>query len=113
HGDDLAVGKAGLLHGTSSGKGTRKFHFWRLLMRGGITHLQHAGALQNTCNTFGAAVLNSCWRHRTSAGLAKLASRYRWSTQQRKDHTCAGQRCSQRRIQVHLAALVDLARLPH
>ncbi|WP_242450506.1 GspH/FimT family protein, partial [Xanthomonas citri] len=37
HGDDLAVGKAGLLHGTSSGKGTRKFHFWRLLMRGGIT----------------------------------------------------------------------------
>ncbi|CDF61899.1 hypothetical protein XFF4834R_chr23780 [Xanthomonas citri pv. fuscans] len=76
-------------------------------------HLQHAGALQNTCNTFGAAVLNSCWRHRTSAGLAKLASRYRWSTQQRKDHTCAGQRCSQRRIQVHLAALVDLARLPH
>ncbi|WP_207104458.1 hypothetical protein, partial [Xanthomonas citri] len=40
HGDDLAVGKAGLLHGTSSGKGTRKFHFWRLLMRGGITLLQ-------------------------------------------------------------------------
>ncbi|MFA4070238.1 hypothetical protein P2C71_15285, partial [Xanthomonas perforans] len=37
HGDDLAVGKAGLLHGTSSGKGTRKFHFWRLLMGGGIT----------------------------------------------------------------------------
>ncbi|WP_207104465.1 hypothetical protein, partial [Xanthomonas citri] len=36
-GDDLAVGKAGLLHGTSSGKGTRKFHFWRLLMGGGIT----------------------------------------------------------------------------
>ncbi|WP_228737279.1 helix-turn-helix transcriptional regulator, partial [Xanthomonas euvesicatoria] len=35
--DDLAVGKAGLLHGTSSGKGTRKFHFWRLLMGGGIT----------------------------------------------------------------------------
>ncbi|MBV6795384.1 ATP-binding protein, partial [Xanthomonas euvesicatoria] len=26
------------LHGTSSGKGTRKFHFWRLLMGGGITH---------------------------------------------------------------------------
>ncbi|MFA4566246.1 hypothetical protein P2A54_20955 [Xanthomonas perforans] len=37
HGDDLAVGKAGLLHGTSSGKGTRKFHFWRLLIGGGIT----------------------------------------------------------------------------
>ncbi|MDH4910214.1 tyrosine-type recombinase/integrase, partial [Xanthomonas euvesicatoria] len=37
HGDDLAVGKAGLVHGTSSGKGTRKFHFWRLLMGGGIT----------------------------------------------------------------------------
>ncbi|WP_372163669.1 IS3 family transposase [Xanthomonas axonopodis pv. cyamopsidis] len=33
----MAVGKAGLLHGTSSGKGTRKFHFWRLLMGGGIT----------------------------------------------------------------------------
>ncbi|WP_217491936.1 hypothetical protein, partial [Xanthomonas euvesicatoria] len=33
----LAVGKAGLLHGTSSGKGTRKFHFWRLLIGGGIT----------------------------------------------------------------------------
>ncbi|WP_228737370.1 TspO/MBR family protein, partial [Xanthomonas euvesicatoria] len=27
------------LHGTSSGKGTRKFHFWRLLMGGGITQL--------------------------------------------------------------------------
>ncbi|MEP9677175.1 hypothetical protein QYF96_21315, partial [Xanthomonas euvesicatoria] len=40
HGDDLAVGKAGLLHGTSSGKGTRKFHFWRLLMGGGITSLE-------------------------------------------------------------------------
>ncbi|MGD6596278.1 hypothetical protein VWZ13_22925 [Xanthomonas citri pv. citri] len=39
HGDDLAVGKAGLLHGTSSGKGTRKFHFWRLLMGGGITEI--------------------------------------------------------------------------
>ncbi|MBD4731360.1 hypothetical protein VWT53_11230, partial [Xanthomonas citri pv. citri] len=39
HGDDLAVGKAGLLHGTSSGKGTRKFHFWRLLMGGGITEM--------------------------------------------------------------------------
>ncbi|WP_237714739.1 hypothetical protein, partial [Xanthomonas phaseoli] len=37
HGDDLAVGKAGLLHGTSSRKDTRKFHFWRLLMGGGIT----------------------------------------------------------------------------
>ncbi|WP_258383168.1 IS3 family transposase [Xanthomonas citri] len=37
HGDDLAIGKAGLLHGTSSGKGTRKFHFWRLLIGGGIT----------------------------------------------------------------------------
>src|SRR5690606_29342112 len=32
HGDDMAVGEAGLLHGTSSGKGTRKFHFWRQLM---------------------------------------------------------------------------------
>ncbi|WP_237713692.1 hypothetical protein, partial [Xanthomonas phaseoli] len=31
------VGKAGLLHGTSSRKDTRKFHFWRLLMGGGIT----------------------------------------------------------------------------
>ena len=37
HGDDLAVGEAGLLHGTSSEKGTRKFHFWRQLMGGGIT----------------------------------------------------------------------------
>ncbi|MBV6778912.1 hypothetical protein KWH37_21205, partial [Xanthomonas campestris pv. carissae] len=25
------------LHGTSSGKGTRKFHFWRLLIGGEIT----------------------------------------------------------------------------
>ncbi|WP_237715626.1 hypothetical protein, partial [Xanthomonas phaseoli] len=39
----LAVGKAGLLHGTSSGKGTRKFHFWRQLMGGGIT-ARRAGA---------------------------------------------------------------------
>ena len=37
HGDDLAVGKTGLLHGTSSGKITRKFHFWRQLICGGIT----------------------------------------------------------------------------
>ncbi|MFZ7097242.1 hypothetical protein, partial [Luteimonas dalianensis] len=37
HGDDLAVGETGLLHGTSSGKGTRKFHFWRQLTCGGIT----------------------------------------------------------------------------
>nr|MDM4807752.1 hypothetical protein [Xanthomonas phaseoli pv. phaseoli] len=29
------------LHGTSSGKGTRKFHFWRLLMGGGITQVLH------------------------------------------------------------------------
>ncbi|WP_217492858.1 hypothetical protein, partial [Xanthomonas arboricola] len=35
--DDLAVGEAGCLHGTSSEKDTRKFHFWRLLLRGGIT----------------------------------------------------------------------------
>ncbi|WP_237708313.1 hypothetical protein, partial [Xanthomonas phaseoli] len=40
-GDDLAVGKAGLLHGTSSRKDTRKFHFWRLLMGGGITPAGH------------------------------------------------------------------------
>ncbi|MFC3552456.1 SAM-dependent methyltransferase, partial [Lysobacter cavernae] len=31
------VGKAGLLHGTSSGKTTRKFHLWRQLTGGGIT----------------------------------------------------------------------------
>ncbi|WP_213605523.1 hypothetical protein, partial [Pseudoxanthomonas japonensis] len=37
HRDYLAVGEAGLLHGTSSGKRTRKFHFWRQLMGGGIT----------------------------------------------------------------------------
>ncbi|MEP9615221.1 hypothetical protein [Xanthomonas euvesicatoria] len=43
HGDDLAVGKAGLLHGTSSGKGTRKFHFWRLLIGGGITPVPQQG----------------------------------------------------------------------
>ncbi|MGD6669204.1 hypothetical protein VWZ37_21950 [Xanthomonas citri pv. citri] len=42
HGDDLAIGKAGLLHGTSSGKGTRKFHFWRLLIGGGITMVDKA-----------------------------------------------------------------------
>ncbi|WP_237713833.1 ribonuclease E inhibitor RraB [Xanthomonas phaseoli] len=35
----MAVGKAGLLHGTSSRKDTRKFHFWRLLMGGGITKM--------------------------------------------------------------------------
>lgn len=34
---DLAVGKSGVLHGTSSGQTTRKFHFWRQLMGGGIT----------------------------------------------------------------------------
>ena len=27
HGDDLAIGKAGLFHEISSGKVTRKFHF--------------------------------------------------------------------------------------
>nr|MDM4802083.1 hypothetical protein [Xanthomonas phaseoli pv. phaseoli]MDM4806158.1 hypothetical protein [Xanthomonas phaseoli pv. phaseoli]MDM4810169.1 hypothetical protein [Xanthomonas phaseoli pv. phaseoli] len=32
------------LHGTSSGKGTRKFHFWRLLMGGGITEQMQATA---------------------------------------------------------------------
>src|SRR5690606_6482755 len=37
HGDDPAVCETGLLHGTSSGKGTRKFHFWRQLTCGGIT----------------------------------------------------------------------------
>ncbi|MGD6596247.1 hypothetical protein VWZ13_22750, partial [Xanthomonas citri pv. citri] len=37
-GDDLAVGETGCLHGTSSEKGTRKFHFWRQLTCGGITH---------------------------------------------------------------------------
>ncbi|MCD9030100.1 hypothetical protein LDO26_18100, partial [Luteimonas sp. BDR2-5] len=37
HGDDLAIGEAGLLHGTSSGKRTRKFHFWDQLICGGIT----------------------------------------------------------------------------
>ncbi|MGD3337641.1 lipocalin family protein [Xanthomonas citri pv. citri] len=47
HGDDLAIGKAGLLHGTSSGKGTRKFHFWRLLIGGGIT-LRPDGRIQTT-----------------------------------------------------------------
>ncbi|WP_221197763.1 hypothetical protein, partial [Xanthomonas cannabis] len=31
------VGEAGCLHGTSSEKGTRKFHFWRQLTCGGIT----------------------------------------------------------------------------
>ncbi|MGD6609041.1 hypothetical protein VWT53_22120, partial [Xanthomonas citri pv. citri] len=36
-GDDLAVGETGCLHGTSSEKGTRKFHFWRQLTCGGIT----------------------------------------------------------------------------
>ncbi|MBO9973157.1 hypothetical protein J7434_21125, partial [Xanthomonas phaseoli pv. dieffenbachiae] len=36
-GNDLAVGEAGCLHGTSSEKGTRKFHFWRQLTCGGIT----------------------------------------------------------------------------
>ncbi|MBO9842905.1 hypothetical protein J7436_20845, partial [Xanthomonas phaseoli pv. dieffenbachiae] len=36
-GTDLAVGEAGCLHGTSSEKGTRKFHFWRQLTCGGIT----------------------------------------------------------------------------
>ncbi|WP_242450502.1 hypothetical protein [Xanthomonas citri] len=45
----MAVGKAGLLHGTSSGKGTRKFHFWRLLMRGGIT---------GGCRVYVAALMN-------------------------------------------------------
>lgn len=37
HGDDLAVGEAGCLHGTYSEKGKRKFHFWRQLTCGGIT----------------------------------------------------------------------------
>ncbi|MFZ5657062.1 MAG: hypothetical protein ACOY37_08420, partial [Pseudomonadota bacterium] len=37
HSNDLAVGETGLLHGTSSGKRTRKFHFWRQLTGGGIT----------------------------------------------------------------------------
>ncbi|WP_238534687.1 hypothetical protein, partial [Xanthomonas phaseoli] len=49
HGDDLAVGKAGLLHGTSSRKDTRKFHFWRLLMGGGITEaLNNAPQIRDT-----------------------------------------------------------------
>lgn len=39
YGDDLAVGEAGCLHKTSSEKEMRKFHFWRLLLRGGITRL--------------------------------------------------------------------------
>jgi hypothetical protein len=37
HGQDLAVGESGFFHGTSSGKTTRKFHFWRQLTCGGIT----------------------------------------------------------------------------
>ncbi|WP_207104456.1 hypothetical protein, partial [Xanthomonas citri] len=58
HGDDLAVGKAGLLHGTSSGKGTRKFHFWRLLMGGGIT-----------------TVLAAAWWCAVTSGLAAMRER--------------------------------------
>ncbi|MBV6871291.1 hypothetical protein, partial [Xanthomonas euvesicatoria] len=33
------------LHGTSSGKGTRKFHFWRLLIGGEITKVAWDGQL--------------------------------------------------------------------
>ncbi|WP_404539192.1 NRAMP family divalent metal transporter [Dyella agri] len=33
----MAIAESGLLHGTSSGKITRKFHFQRLLIYGGIT----------------------------------------------------------------------------
>ncbi|WP_204368354.1 hypothetical protein, partial [Xanthomonas phaseoli] len=44
-GDDLAVGETGCLHGTSSEKGTRKFHFWRQLTCGGIT--QQGGSCRN------------------------------------------------------------------
>ncbi|WP_242450488.1 transporter, partial [Xanthomonas citri] len=65
HGDDLAVGKAGLLHGTSSGKGTRKFHFWRLLMRGGITFL---------VNVFGAPALTAQEFRTWEAGAYLTAS---------------------------------------
>ena len=36
YGDDLAICETGFLHGTSSGKSKRKFHFWRQLTCGGL-----------------------------------------------------------------------------
>ncbi|MBO9965988.1 hypothetical protein J7361_04430, partial [Xanthomonas phaseoli pv. dieffenbachiae] len=41
-------GEAGCLHGTSSEKGTRKFHFWRQLTCGGITEVPVAIKLVST-----------------------------------------------------------------
>ncbi|MGD4999428.1 DUF4868 domain-containing protein, partial [Xanthomonas citri pv. citri] len=58
-GDDLAVGETGCLHGTSSEKGTRKFHFWRQLTCGGITqerklydNPRYLGALREVCEKY-------------------------------------------------------------
>ncbi|MBV6778961.1 hypothetical protein KWH37_21540, partial [Xanthomonas campestris pv. carissae] len=47
------------LHGTSSGKGTRKFHFWRLLIGGEITNAHQRGdrfALMQILKTFSPLV---------------------------------------------------------
>ncbi|MBO9833612.1 hypothetical protein J7440_15585, partial [Xanthomonas phaseoli pv. dieffenbachiae] len=49
-GNDLAVGEAGCLHGTSSEKGTRKFHFWRQLTCGGITIPVDGGNVRVMCD---------------------------------------------------------------
>src|SRR5690606_38121515 len=71
HGDDLAVGEAGLLHGTSSGNRTRKFHFWRQLTCGGITVGLHAIAAANRLRSDSPdrmkkvrkpLILGRCWR---------------------------------------------------
>ena len=48
NGNNLAVAETGLFHGTSSGKTTRKFHFWRQLLGGGITIERLKQALANS-----------------------------------------------------------------
>ncbi|MBV6872167.1 hypothetical protein KWH44_20860, partial [Xanthomonas campestris pv. veroniae] len=62
-------GKAGLLHGTSSGKGTRKFHFWRLLIGRG----DYRETIANTARLAGASVttVKRVWAAHCAQGHGK------------------------------------------